>query len=155
MSGGSTGTYNIDHEAGLTELQAATYVFMDTAYFSLIGEDANTRYDDFKPALTVLTTVDSQYHPNLISSDYGAKAMARPSDIVKDMPWLKVGNGGAEYGAFTWKEGDQHPKLGDRVEIYPSSLDMTTNAYDRYYVAQGDKIVDVWPIMGRSGAAQR
>ena len=155
MSGGSTGTYNIDHEAGLTEVQAATYVFMDTAYFSLVGEDGNTRYDDFKPALTVLTTVDSQYHPNLISSDYGAKAMARPSDIVKDMPWLKVGNGGAEYGAFTWKDGEQHPKLGDLVEIYPSSLDMTTNAYDRYFVAQGDNIVDVWPIMGRSGAAQR
>ena len=113
------------------------------------------RYNDFKPALTVLTTVDSQYHPNLISTDYGAKAMARSSDIVKGMPWLGVGNGGAEYGALTWKDGEQHPKLGDLVEIYPTSLDMSTNAFDRYYVAQGDKIVDVWPIMGRSGAAQR
>jgi D-serine deaminase-like pyridoxal phosphate-dependent protein len=156
MSGGSTGTYNIDHATGLTELQAATYVFMDTAYFGIGGEDGDMkRYNDFKPALTVLTRVDSQYHPNLISTDYGAKAMANGRDIVKDMPWLKVGNGGAEYGALTWKDGEQHPKLGDLVEIYPNSLDMTTNAYDRYYVAQGDKIVDVWPIMGRAGAAQR
>jgi len=156
MSGGSTGTYNIDHETGLSELQAATYVFMDTAYFTVGGSDGDLkRYNDFKPALTVLTTVDSQYHPNLISTDYGAKAMARSSDIVKGMPWLGVGNGGAEYGALTWKDGEQHPKLGDLVEIYPTSLDMSTNAFDRYYVAQGDKIVDVWPIMGRSGAAQR
>ena len=27
--------------------------------------------------------------------------------------------------------------------------------YDRYYVARGEQIVDVWPIMGRAGAAQR
>ena len=156
MSGGSTGTYNIDHETGLSELQAATYVFMDTAYFTVGGSDGDMkRYNDFKPALTVLTTVDSQYHPNLISTDYGAKAMARSSDIVKGMPWLGVGNGGAEYGALTWKDGEQHPKLGDLVEIYPTSLDMSTNVFDRYYVAQGDRIVDVWPIMGRSGAAQR
>ena len=156
MSGGSTGTYNIDHETGLSELQAATYVFMDTAYFSVGGSDGDMkRYNDFKPALTVLTTVDSQYHPNLISTDYGAKAMARWSDVVKGMPWLGVGNGGAEYGALTWKDGEQHPKLGDLVEIYPTSLDMSTNVFDRYYVAQGDRIVDVWPIMGRGGAAQR
>lgn len=156
MTGGSTGTYNIDHATGLTELQAATYVFMDTAYFTVGGRDGDMqRYNDFKPALTVLTTVDSQYHPNLISTDYGAKAMARPTDLVKEMPWLKVGNGGAEYGALTWKDGEQHPKLGDQLEIYPSSLDMSTNAFDRYYVAQGDRIVDVWPIMGRAGAAQR
>ena len=32
---------------------------------------------------------------------------------------------------------------------------MSTNAYDHYYVARGDQIVDVWPIMGRSGSAQR
>ncbi len=156
MSGGSTGTYNIDHEVGLTELQAATYVFLDTDYFTLGGQDGDMkRYNDFKPALTVLTTMDSQYHPNLISSDYGAKAMARPTDMVKEMPWLKVGSGGAEYGALTWKDGEQSPKVGERLEIYPSNLDMSTNAYDRYYVAQGDKIVDVWPIMGRTGAAQR
>ena len=46
-------------------------------------------------------------------------------------------------------------KLGERVEIYCTTLDMSTNVYDRYYVARGEQIVDVWPIMGRGGAAQR
>jgi hypothetical protein len=32
---------------------------------------------------------------------------------------------------------------------------MSTNCYDRYFIAKGDDIVDVWPIMGRSGAVQR
>jgi 3-hydroxy-D-aspartate aldolase len=156
MSGGSTGTYNIDCETGLTELEAGTYVFMDTEYFIVGGQDGNmTRYTDWQPALTVLTTVDSQHHPNIITTDYGNKSLAKKTDEVKGMPWLEVGVQGAEYGALTWKDGDKVPKLGDRVEIYCTNLDQSTNAFDRYYIAQGDKIVDVWPIMGRGGAAQR
>ena len=46
-------------------------------------------------------------------------------------------------------------KIGDRFDVFCSNLDMSTNCYDRYYIAKGDQIVDVWPIMGRAGAAQR
>jgi D-serine deaminase-like pyridoxal phosphate-dependent protein len=156
MSGGSTGTYNIDHETGLNELECGTYVFMDTEYFIVGGKDGDMkRYNDWQPALTVMATVDSQHHPNIVTTDYGNKALAKKSDEVKGMPWLTVGVQGAEYGALKWKDGEQAPKLGDRVEIYCTNLDQSTNAFDRYYIAQGDRIVDVWPIMGRSGAAQR
>ena len=156
MTGGSTGTYNIDHETGLSELESGTYVFMDTEYFIVGGKDGDmNRYNDWQPALIVMATVDSQHHPNIITTDYGTKALAKKTDEVKGMPWLEVGTGGAEYGALKWKDGEQAPKLGDRIEIYCTNLDQSTNAFDRYYVAQGDKIVDVWPIMGRSGAAQR
>ena len=156
VSGGSTGTYNIDHETGLTELEAGTYVFMDTEYFIIGGKDGDMkRYNDWQPALTVMTTVDSQHHPNIITTDYGNKAITKKTDEVKGMPWLEVNTAGAEYGALNWKDGEQAPKVGDRVEIYCTNLDQSTNAFDRYYIAQGDKIVDVWPIMGRGGAAQR
>jgi D-serine deaminase-like pyridoxal phosphate-dependent protein len=155
FSGGSTGTYNIDHEVGLTELEAGSYVFMDTRYFVIGGKDNDTTFSDFGGALTVLTTVDSKRHPNQATIDYGNKAGVRPTDKVKGMPWLEVGTQGAEYGLLKWKDGDQDLKLGDRVEIYCTVLDDSTNYYDRYYVARGDHIVDVWPIMGRSGAAQR
>ncbi len=90
-----------------------------------------------------------------MTTDYGNKAMARPTDQVKGMPWLQVGNQGAEYGALKWQDKDRDIKLGERFEIYCTNLDMSTNCYDRYYVARGEQIVDVWPIMGRSGAAQR
>jgi D-serine deaminase-like pyridoxal phosphate-dependent protein len=66
-----------------------------------------------------------------------------------------IENQGAEYGLLKWKETERDIELGELVEIYPSNLDTSTNVYDRYYVAKGDDIVDVWPIMGRSGAAQR
>ena len=155
VSGGSTGTYNIDKQNGLTELECGSYVFMDTAYAAIGGKSDERAYSDFDKALTVVTTVDSKRHPNSAAIDYGNKALAKPTDEVKDMPWLQVGNQGAEYGALKWKDGDREPKVGDRVDIYPTTLDMSTNVYERYYVARGNQIVDVWPIMGRSGAAQR
>src|SRR5579864_1303273 len=155
VSGGSTGTYNMDHQHGLTELEAGSYVFMDTAYFAIGGKDDDEVYKDFKGALTVLTTVDGKLHPNLVTTDYGNKAITRPTDQVKGKPWLQVGTQGAEYGALRWTDADKDVKLGDRVEIYCTNLDMSTNAFDRYYVAKADQIVDVWPIMGRSGASQR
>jgi D-serine deaminase-like pyridoxal phosphate-dependent protein len=155
FTGGSTGTYNMDHELGLTELEVGSYVFMDTRYFVIGGKNDDTTFSDFGGALTVLTTVDSKRRPNQATIDYGNKAGVRPTDKVKGMPWLEVATQGAEYGLLKWKDGDKDLKLGDRVEVFCTVLDDSTNYYDRYYVAQADRIVDVWPIMGRSGAAQR
>jgi D-serine deaminase-like pyridoxal phosphate-dependent protein len=160
VTGGSTGTYNIDSEIkGLTELQAGSFVFMDTLYREIGGKDDPYSYTDFGLALTVMTTVISQRHPYRCTIDAGNKALLKPTDEVKGRPGVKIENQGAEYGILVWDHsgnaGDRDFQLGERVEIYPSNLDMSTNVYDRYYVTRGEQIVDVWPIMGRSGAAQR
>jgi len=154
ISGGSTGTYNIDI-GSLTELQCGSYVFMDTGYRKIGGKSSGAIYEDFAPSLTVMTTVVSKRHPRQCTIDAGNKALLRPTDEAKGMPWITVENQGAEYGILKWKDGDRDLKLGERVELYPTNLDMSTNVYDRYYVARGEQIVDVWPIMGRGGAAQR
>ncbi len=155
FSGGSTGTYNMDHELGLTELECGSYVFMDTNYRKVGGKSNDEVYTDFGNALSVLVTVDSMHHPGQATVDYGNKAMIQTTDEVKGMPWLQLDKQGAEYGILRWKEAGGAIKVGDRLEVYCSNLDMSTNCYDRYYIAKGDDIVDVWPIMGRSGAAQR
>lgn len=156
ITGGSTGTYNVDSELkGLTELQAGSYALMDTLYRQIGGKDNAATFDDFGSALTVLTAVISKRHNGQCTIDAGNKALLKPTDEVKGRPDVKVENQGAEYGLLVWKDGDRDYKIGDRVEIYPSNLDMSTNVYDRYYVTRGDRLVDVWPIMGRSGAAQR
>jgi len=154
ITGGSTGTYNID-VGSLTELQCGSYVFMDTIYRKIGGKSDAVLYADFDSSLTVMTTVISKTRPNVCSIDCGNKALLRPTDQVKGHPGVKIENQGAEYGLLLWNDGDHDFQLGDRVEIYPSNLDMSTNVYDRYYVARGEQIVDVWPIMGRSGAVQR
>lgn len=151
-SGGSTGTYNID-VGSLTELQAGSYVFMDTGYLKIGGKSRDDLYEDFKPALTVLTTVVSKTRPGMASIDAGNKATLRPTDQVKGRPDVKIENQGAEYGMLLWK--DSGFEAGQRVELYPSNLDTSTNVFDRYYIEKNDRIIDAWPIMGRAGAAQR
>jgi D-serine deaminase-like pyridoxal phosphate-dependent protein len=155
VSGGSTGTYNMDHELGLTELECGSYVFMDSVYRKVGGKTNDKVYTDFENSMSVLTTVDSKHHAGQVTTDYGNKAMAQLTDEVKGQSWLQVDKQGAEYGLLRWKDGGGEIKVGDRVEIYCSNLDMSTNCYDRYYIAKGNDIVDVWPIMGRGGAAQR
>jgi D-serine deaminase-like pyridoxal phosphate-dependent protein len=155
ISGGSTGTYNMDHELGLTELECGSYVFMDSLYRAVGGKTDDKVYTDFDNSLSVIATVDSKHHAGQATIDYGNKALLQPTDQVKGMPWMKLEKQGAEYGILRWSDGGGETKVGDRVEIYCSNLDMSTNCYDRYYVARGNQIVDVWPIMGRSGAAQR
>ncbi|NBO65543.1 MAG: hypothetical protein EBU88_12010, partial [Acidobacteria bacterium] len=156
VSGGSTGTYNMDKDLGLTELECGSYVFMDSIYKAIGGQSNDEIYTDFESAMSVLVTVDNRHHRGQVSTDYGNKALARPTDIVKGQPWLRVSTEGAEYGIISWTDNQgEELRVGDRLEIFCSNLDMSTNCYDRYYIAKGNEIVDVWPIMGRGGAAQR
>lgn len=156
VSGGSTGTYNMDKDLGLTELECGSYVFMDSIYKAIGGQSNDEIYTDFESAMSVLVTVDNRHHRGQVSTDYGNKALARPTDIVKGQPWLRVSTEGAEYGIISWTDNPgEELRVGDRLEIFCSNLDMSTNCYDRYYIAKGNEIVDVWPIMGRGGAAQR
>ena len=156
VSGGSTGTYNIDKEWGLTELECGSYIFMDTSYTHIGSKTNETEYDDWKPSLTLMTTIVSTRHPNQVTIDAGNKALLRATDEVKDNPWLTIFQQGAEYGGLRWKDAAPRDlNLGNRMELYTTNLDMTVNNYDKIYVTKGEQIVDVWPIMGRSGAAQR
>jgi D-serine deaminase-like pyridoxal phosphate-dependent protein len=155
VSGGSTGTYNMDHELGLTELECGSYVFMDSIYRAVGGKSNGEIYTDFDNSLSIIATVDSKHHAGQATIDYGNKALIQTTDQVKGMPWMRLEKQGAEYGILRWNDGGGETKVGDRVEIYCSNLDMSTNCYDRYYIARGNQIVDVWPIMGRAGAAQR
>jgi D-serine deaminase-like pyridoxal phosphate-dependent protein len=154
VTGGSTGTYNIDQEIGLIELQAGSYVFMDSLYNHIGSKDGEENYRDFGTSLHVLTTVISRNHAGQVTIDAGNKAMLKPTDQVAGRPEVIVENQGAEFGILRWKDGNGF-KLGEKVELITSNLDMTTNCYDRYYVCEGDRVVDVWPIMGRAGAVQR
>jgi D-serine deaminase-like pyridoxal phosphate-dependent protein len=155
VTGGSTGTYDIDAELGLTELQCGSYVFMDTTYRKIGGRGDDAQFTAFELALTVLTTVVSKRHAHQCTIDAGNKAMLRPTDEVKGLPSVTIENQGAEYGILKWPAGERDLELGERVETYPTNLDMTTSVYDRIFVTEGEAIVDVWSVMGRGGAPQR
>jgi D-serine deaminase-like pyridoxal phosphate-dependent protein len=155
LSGGSTGTYNIDSELpeGI-ELQAGSYVFMDNGYRAIGGRDGAPDYNDFAPSLTVLTTVVSAGVPDRVTVDAGIKAFATDSGgkpRAKDREGLSYQFGGDEFGLITAGTGAALPNLGDRLEFFVPHCDPTVNLYDRIYAVSGDVVEAVWPIMARRG----
>jgi D-serine deaminase-like pyridoxal phosphate-dependent protein len=153
VSGGSTGTYNIDTDiAGVTELQVGSFLFMDVDYRRIGSADGNAVYSDFAPSLTVLTTVVSTTHAEQASVDAGIKAFA--SDVPfaaepRDRRGLIYRRAGDEFGRLTAEGGATLPGLGERLEFLVPHCDPTVNLYDRIYVCRGERVEAVWPIAAR------
>lgn len=153
LSGGSTGTYNIDPNLKhVTELQAGSYIFMDVDYRRIGGKSGGPIYLDFRPSLTVLTTVVSATHPDRVTVDAGTKALdttvsSRPEAL--SLSGLSYRPGGDEFGILTEEKDAKLPRLGDRLEFIVPHCDPTTNLHDRIYAMRGDKVEDVWPLVGR------
>ncbi|MBV6433634.1 MAG: D-threonine aldolase [Bryobacteraceae bacterium] len=151
LSGGSTGTYNIDAAIdGITELQPGSFLFMDLDY-SRIGGQSGEIYDDFRNALFVIATVVSRPKADLAVVDAGYKAFST------DRPFPPRWRGGAEYpygfagdehGRIALKDG-QSPRTGDRLEFIIPHCDPTVNLYDRIYAVRGEQVEAVWPVAAR------
>jgi D-serine deaminase-like pyridoxal phosphate-dependent protein len=149
VSGGSTGTYNIDPSLkGLTELQAGSYVFMDVEYRN-IGGKGGPVYDDFGQSLTVVATVISRSHEGVATVDAGFKAFAtdrRYGPDVKGVTGVKYHFGGDEHGILELEKPSREIRLGDRPEFIVPHCDPNVNLYDRIYCLRGEKLEAVWTI---------
>ena len=95
LSGGGTSSYNIcNRYPGLTEVQAGSYLVMDTDY----------RYcccTDFKLALSVLTTIVSRTGNERVVVDVGVKALSalRGLSSVKTTGGVTLKALNAEHGS--------------------------------------------------------
>ncbi len=129
ISAGGTGTYTINTWAN--EIQAGSYVLMDTAYGKL-GLP-------FRQALFVLATVVSS-SPEWSVADAGLKTMG-----------MDHGNPDVE-GSTLWFLSDEHatfapPRpVGDRVRLIPAHVDPTMAYHERMYICSGEDVIDVWPV---------
>jgi len=146
ITGSGTGTFMLDAALGvLTELQCGSYVFMDREYLDCELDDGAA--PTFEPALTVEATVISANHPGHVTVDAGFKALAADAG-----PPRVVGTGtyrfmGDEHGAIVGSEAGL--RLGDRVSLVQGHCDPTVNLYDTYAVAEGERIVEFWPVTAR------
>jgi D-serine deaminase-like pyridoxal phosphate-dependent protein len=143
VSCGGTGTYDISGRVdGVTEIQAGSYALMDTDYAS-VGVP-------FEQAFTVLGTIVSRPAPERCVADCGHKSMTKDHGL----PSVR-GIDGATVTALN----DEHAtialpaacalRIGDRVQLIPSHTDPTVNLHERFYVVDGGRVVDVWPITAR------
>jgi D-serine deaminase-like pyridoxal phosphate-dependent protein len=156
VSGGGTGTFNIDPEARvLTELQAGSYIFMDKQYGEV--RIANAAPLSFEMSLFVQTTVISKTTPGLATTDAGLKSFATEAGA----PIISSGAPeGANYFFFGDEQGgiilggaEKALPLGALLRCVVPHCDPTVNLYDAYHVVDGDRLVDIWPIEARGRSA--
>jgi D-serine deaminase-like pyridoxal phosphate-dependent protein len=152
LTGGGTGTYNIDCDVPeLDDLQVGSYIFMDAEYRACGGRSGDV-YDDFRPALTVLTTAISQPIKSLTTVDAGFKAMAADPKVpaeVKDIGGVMYNFGGDEHGILFQASPTRELRIGDRLQLIVSHCDPTVNLYDHYYAVRGETVEAIWPIAAR------
>lgn len=144
VSAGSTGTYNIAGEhSRVTEVEAGSYVFMDSTYRKLKGLG-------FHCALTLLATVISRPVAERVIVDAGWKTMTPEMGLgeVKDIEGAKFYHQSEEHGMIA-VSAQNHLSVGDKVELIPSHCCTTANLHDNLYAMRNGKVEAVWPIAGR------
>lgn len=155
FSGGGTGTYNIDHEIpGFTDVQCGSYLFMDMQYLaneSLSGDDS---YTDFKPSLTVLTTVVNTHIDGMATTDAGQKSLTihKPDPKVLGESGVSYRTWGDEFGRITYDEPTRTYQVGDKLEVIVPHCDPVVNLYDVMFATRNNRVEHVWPISARGDA---
>jgi D-serine deaminase-like pyridoxal phosphate-dependent protein len=140
VSAGGTATWDWTANArGVTEIQAGSYAVMDNFHSPMAG--------DFEKALTVLATVISR-PPDRVIVDAGNKSLGAPALTTMRSHDLTAMRFDEEHGIFV--ADARYPlHVGDVVELVPGYAPGTVNWYDAYYVVEGDRVVDVWPVIPR------
>jgi D-serine deaminase-like pyridoxal phosphate-dependent protein len=133
VSAGGTGTHDLHATTGVTEVQAGSYVLMDSHY-STLGLP-------FGQALHVLGTVISVGESWAVA-DVGLKALG-----------MDHGNP-AIPGGEVWFCSDEHityqapaaASVGERVRVVPAHVDPTMAMHAAAWIVRGDEVIDHWPI---------
>ncbi len=163
ISIGSTPTMLLaeDIREGITEIRPGSYVFCDYTQVAL-GVCKPTDC-----ALTVVSSVRSAFEDRLVL-DAGATALSLDPGPVHLETNCGFGKIITDYWEATIDSSSisslsqEHGKVifrgetalrsalpGDRIRIIPNHSCLTANLSDDYYVASGEDIIDVWPVMRR------
>jgi len=152
VSGSGTFTYRFASEIeGITEIQAGTYLLMDTAF-----RDHGVR--EFDCTLSVLATVTSRpSYPGangLVIIDAGRKSISTALGVpeVKQPQCARVISLSDEHGRITLEDQAEALQIGDKIELWVRDANGTINQFDRFYVIRDNMVEAVWkiPLCGRN-----
>jgi D-serine deaminase-like pyridoxal phosphate-dependent protein len=133
VSAGGTGTYDINTWAN--EIQAGSYVFMDTAYAKL-GLP-------FRQSLTVLARVISVSESGYAVANCGLKALG-----------MDHGKPDIEGGGTVMFVSDEHVsfvpetavRVGDLIRVLPAHCDPTVALHERIHLVRGEDVLETWQV---------
>ena len=133
ISAGGTGTYDINTWAN--EIQAGSYVLMDTAYAKL-GLP-------FKQALSVLATVISTSASGFAVANCGLKALG-----------MDHGKPDIDGGGNVMIVSDEHitfipgepVAVGDSIRVMPAHIDPTVAYHERMHIVRDGEVLETWEV---------
>jgi len=141
VSGGGTGNYSIvGRYPGVTEIQAGSYLLMDTDY--------RKSCTDFDLTLSVLTTVISKTSGQHIVVDAGLKALSSERGLpsVKGIEGVSLRKLNAEHAVIELQNPSVGLELGDKIELWVHYSDATINLHDRMYGIRDGEVEEVLRI---------
>lgn len=140
-SAGGTGTYDLHDWAG--EVQAGSYLLMDTHYAAL-GLP-------FRQALRLeVTVISTSPERGWGVVDCGLKSLGMDHGNPTISGW-NVFFCSDEHTTFLAdatgdSEGRALPAVGARLGVLPAHVDPTVAYHDRLHLVRGDEVIDVWPV---------
>ncbi len=140
ISGGSTGTVEFKARHGVyTEIQAGSYIFLDTSYSALETPFENSLY-------VASTVISKNRHAVII--DAGLKSFGSDQKPAKILAYPAYSiNLHEEHGAILWENSPL--QIGQTLLVVPGHCCTTVNLYDKIYVKKGEEIIDSLPITSR------
>jgi D-serine deaminase-like pyridoxal phosphate-dependent protein len=139
VSAGGTGTYSISGRfPGVTEIQAGSYLLMDTDY--------RTVCTDFDLALSVLGTVISRTQNERLVLDIGLKAISseRGLPILKNMDGARLRKLNAEHAIVDILDPHLPVQVGDQLELWAHYGDATVNLHRRMFGMRDGRIAETF-----------
>lgn len=146
ISGGGTGSARLDVEYGLlNEVQAGSFLLMDTAYRAAGVE--------FENALSCLATVISRPTDERAVCDAGQKTLTRDGGQPEaiDPPGVTYLRGSDEHGNLEVDPAalEKPLNVGDLVRILPSHVCTTINLHDVLVGVRDGVVEAVWSVQAR------
>ena len=141
VSCGGTGTYStMASFPGVTEIQAGSYLLMDSWYHPYAPE--------FKLALSLLVTVISKTPGERVIVDAGVKALSgeRGMPSVKGIHGLRLKALHAEHGVIEIQDATVPVGVGDKIELWVHYHDGTINLHRRAFGVRDGAVEEVFKI---------
>ena len=125
----------------ITEVQAGSYLLMDTWYEPFAPE--------FKPTLTVLATVISKTPGKRVVADAGAKAMNMENGLpqIKGIPGLRTKALHVEHALLEIEDASVSLEVGNTIEFWVNCLEPTLSLHNSIYGVRNGKVEEVFQIV--------
>ena len=144
ISAGGSNTYGLTGiYPGITEIQAGSYVTMDTH---------NRSYGlDFEMSVTILSSIISMPEKNRAIIDAGKKSLSTDEGLPEcrdERASIFLLN--EEHGHIRLKDScDKNFSIGDKIEIFPSHGCTTIPLFDRYFIIRDGYVESCLEIYAR------